>query len=89
MDLSDWRQRIDGLNIQLLRLLNERAQCAVAIAAVKREKGLPIHDPDRERQVLEVMVRENTGPLSDDSMRRIFACIMAEHRRLEETSEPA
>ncbi len=86
MDLSDWRQRIDGLNLQLLQLLNERAKCALAVAAVKRAKQLPIHDPDRERQVLDVVVSENSGPLSDESVRRIFTCIIAEHRRLEETT---
>jgi len=86
MDLSDWRQRIDSLNLQLLELLNERAMCAMGIAGVKKTRNLPIHDPDRERQVLDVVVAENKGPLSDESIRRIFACIMQEHRRLEETA---
>jgi chorismate mutase len=84
MDLSDWRQRIDSLNMQLLKLLNERAECALAVAQVKRAKQLPIHDPDRERQVLDLVVRENKGPLSDEGIRRIFTCIITEHRRLEE-----
>ncbi len=84
MDLSDWRQRIDALNVDLLKLLNQRAECALAVATVKRAKNLPIHDPDRERQVLNVMVAENKGPLSDESIRRIFSCIIEENRRLEE-----
>jgi len=84
MDLSDWRQKIDSLNMELLKLLNERAKCALAIAAVKKDKNLAIHDPDRERQVLDVVAGENPGPLSDESVRRIFACIIQEHRRLEE-----
>ena len=28
-DLADWRKRIDEIDQQLVRLLNERAQCAV------------------------------------------------------------
>jgi chorismate mutase len=85
MDLSDWRKRIDELNLRLLETLNERARCAQAIADIKKRKMLPVLDGERERQVIETMLAENAGPLSDDSVRRIFECIMAEHRRLEES----
>jgi chorismate mutase-like protein len=85
MELSEWRKRIDALNLQLLELLNERAKCAQAIAAVKKKKMLPILDQERERQVIDAVLAGNAGPLADDSIRRIFECIMAEHRRLEET----
>ena len=83
MDLSDWRQRIDALNLQLVDLLNERAKCAVAIAELKK-KMLPILDAEREQQVIGAVLSKNSGPLTDESIRRIFECIMAEHRRLEE-----
>lgn len=85
MELSDWRKRIDALNLQLLELLNERARCAQAIAEIKKQKMLPVFDGERERQVIEGMLARNTGPLSDESVRRIFECIIAEHRRLEES----
>jgi chorismate mutase-like protein len=86
MELSDWRKRIDALNLQLLELLNERARCALAIADLKKEKMLPVYDPVREKQVFEAVLGGNGGPLSDEAVRRIFACIIAEHRLLEETS---
>ena len=85
MDLSDWRKRIDALNLQLVELLNERAKCAVAIAGVKKKKMLPVLDAEREQQVIDAVLAKNQGPLADDSIRRIFECIMAEHRRLEES----
>jgi chorismate mutase len=85
MELSDWRQRIDALNQQLLALLNERAKCALEIAAIKKKKMLPVLDGERERQVIEAVLSRNQGPLPDESVRRIFECIMAEHRRLEES----
>lgn len=84
MELSDWRRRIDALNQQLLELLNERAKCAQGIAEIKKKKMLPVLDGERERQVIEAVLAGNKGPLPDDSIRRIFECIMAEHRRLEE-----
>ena len=84
MDLDDWRKKIDGLNAQMLKILNDRARCALAIAELKKRKMLPIHDPHRERRILESVLAENTGPLSDEAVRHIFECIMEEHRRLEE-----
>ncbi len=86
MELSDWRGRIDGLNLQLLELLNERAKCAQAIAELKKKKMLPIFDPQREQQVFDAVLSRNQGPLSDEAIRRIFECIIAEHRRLEEST---
>jgi chorismate mutase len=50
MDLSDWRKRIDELNLRLLETLNERARCAQAIADIKKRKMLPVLDGERERQ---------------------------------------
>ena len=86
MELSDWRGRIDSLNLQLLELLNERAKCAQAIAELKKKKMLPIYDPLREKQVFDAVLSKNQGPLTDASIRSIFECIIAEHRRLEEST---
>ena len=86
MELGDWRKRIDALNLQLLELLNERAKCAQAIAELKKKKMLPIYDPLREKQVFEAVLGKNEGPLTDESVRRIFECIIVEHRRLEENT---
>jgi chorismate mutase len=86
MELSDWRKRIDALNLQLLELLNERAKCAQAIAELKKKKMLPIYDPLREQQVFEAVLGKNDGPLTDEAIRRIFECIILEHRRLEENT---
>lgn len=86
MELADWRSRIDEVNLKLLELLNERARCALAIGKLKKNKMLPIYDPKREKQVFEAVLTRNRGPLTDEAVRRIFACIIAEHRLLEESS---
>jgi len=82
--LEDWRARIDTLNTQLVKLLNERARCAEQIAAFKARAGLPTFDSQREQIVLEKVTAENHGPLSDEALHRIFNCIMEEHRLLQE-----
>ncbi len=84
MDLDGWRARIDALNAKLVDLLNERARCALEIAAFKSKNNLPVHDPKRELEVLEKVAAQNAGPLTDEALQGIFRCIMAEHRKLEE-----
>ena len=82
--LDDWRARIDVLNTQLVRLLNERARCAERIVAFKQRAGLPVFDSQREQAVLETVSATNEGPLSDEALHRIFNSIMEEHRLLQE-----
>jgi len=84
MDLDGWRTRIDDLNSRLVDLLNERARCALEIAAYKTKNNLPVLDPKREQEVLDNVARHNAGPLTDEALKGIFRCIMAEHRKLEE-----
>ena len=41
MSIDDWRRRIDEIDLKLLALLNERANCALEIGHEKHLKGLP------------------------------------------------
>jgi chorismate mutase-like protein len=82
--IANWRERIDEVDAELLRLLNMRAEFAIEIGALKRLTEAPVLDPQRERQVLLRARRANSGPLDDDSVARIFQCIMDESRRAEE-----
>jgi len=80
--LDGWRQEIDALDSELLRLLNQRAAIACEIAAIKVASGLPAYDGNRERQVLARVAEKNTGPLDQQSVTDIFAGIIRETRRL-------
>ena len=80
--LEDWRQEIDALDLELLRLLNRRAAIAGEIAVVKVATGLPAHDPRREEQVLKRITEKNCGPFEDASLEAIFRGIIHETRRL-------
>ena len=51
-EIQGIRQRIDTIDDQLLALLRQRAQQAREIAKLKRERSLPLHDPEREASVL-------------------------------------
>ena len=77
------RRRIDDIDQDLVRLLNERAEQAIALGAIKRDRGLPIYQPDREEEVLRNVQEHNDGPLESAAIRRLFERIIDESRRLE------
>lgn len=83
MDISDWRKKIDELDRELVRLLNERARCVAEIGRIKRQDGLPIHEPSREQEVLRNALEANQGALEDDALRRIFEKIVEEGKSLQ------
>jgi chorismate mutase len=82
-DISDWRRRIDELDLDLVRLLNERVQCAIEIGKIKRSRQIAVYDPQREESVLELATRSNSGPLDEAGIRRLFENIIDESRRIE------
>jgi chorismate mutase-like protein len=80
--LKKWRREIDRIDNALLRLLSRRAAIACELGAVKIASGLPAYDGRRERQVLARMRDANQGPLSGESVARIFHRIILETRRI-------
>lgn len=82
--LEDLRGDIDRVDEVLVRLLNERARCVCEIGRLKRELGLALYQPDREKDVIEHVRRIATeGPLGPEAIGRLFERIIDEARRLE------
>ena len=87
MDAIDgWRERINAIDAQLLELLNERARCAIEVGKVKMERGMKIHNPERERFVINRLKEMNMGPLDNGAVERLFRKIIEECRRIEITA---
>jgi chorismate mutase len=84
MTIEDWRAKIDALDRRLVELLSERAQCVLAVGQIKNSKNMEVFDPERERQIILNILRENKGPLDDEALRRIFERVIGECRRIEE-----
>jgi len=83
LEIEDWRDAIDNIDEQLVALLNKRADCAIAVGRVKRERGLEIYQPDREQQVIRHVNSVNKGPLDSAAIKRLFERIIDESRRVE------
>lgn len=70
--LEQLRTQLNGINLELLRLLNERAALVKDIGAIKEKQGVPKFDPVREREMLEELVKQNPGPFSDSEIKHLF-----------------
>jgi len=82
--LDELRERIDQLDAELIRLLNERAACALEIGRTKVSLGLEVYQPGREHEVLRRVRERNPGPLDGEAVTRLFERIIEEARRLEQ-----
>jgi chorismate mutase-like protein len=83
MEIAEWRTRIDALDEQIVKLLNERAACAIAIGDIKRQSSAAIYEPRREQQVIEHARKVNPGPLAGEQVQDIYERIMDIMRSLQ------
>ena len=83
MSIEDWRTEINGLDSELLRLLNQRAQLALRVGESKAASGLSLCDHTREREVIERMCEANEGPLDDRAIVELFRAVIHESRRIQ------
>ena len=78
------RRSIDAIDEQILKLLNQRADLAVAIGKEKSKRKAPFHVPEREREIYERLERLNEGPFPPESLRSVFREILSATLSLEE-----
>jgi chorismate mutase/prephenate dehydratase len=72
------RDDIDSLDEKIQALITKRAQCAQAIAEAKGKNGdRQFYRPEREADVLRHVQARNQGPLSNETMGRLFREIMS------------
>jgi chorismate mutase/prephenate dehydratase len=83
MNLDDWRSRINHLDEEILKLLNQRGTAALRIGELKRQQDLPYYIPEREAQVLERLVALSEGPLGPDAIRAVWREIVSASLALE------
>jgi chorismate mutase-like protein len=83
MEIFDWRKKIDELDEQIVRLLNQRAEAAHAIGRLKRQANAPVYEPQREKDVFEHVRRSNPGPLSATEVVDIYERIIDVMRALQ------
>lgn len=74
--ISEVRARIDGIDCQLVSLLNERAKCSLEIRGLKPQVHWGLYDPKREEEIFANLAKCNDGPLFDENLREIYEAIL-------------
>ncbi|MCF3648222.1 prephenate dehydratase [Synoicihabitans lomoniglobus] len=85
--LEPIRQKIDALDHDLVRLLNERLGLAAEIGKVKRSSGGSIYASEREDKVLRKVCGLNEGPIKDEALKAIYREIMSAAIALEKATK--
>src|SRR4249920_3779102 len=77
--LADARQRIDSIDRQIQQLIAERAGWAHQVGKAKGplKAAIDYYRPEREAQVLRMVIDRNRGPLADEVLVRLFREIMS------------
>lgn len=78
-NLSEVRARIDAIDAAIQQLIAERANFARQVGQAKGplKAAVDYYRPEREAQVLRMVVARNQGPLSNEEMVRLFREIMS------------
>lgn len=83
-DLDALRHQVDELNLELLNVINKRANLVQEIGKIKGVQGSLRFDPLREREMLNQIVSHNNGPFEDSTIERLFKEIFKAGLELQE-----
>ena len=88
-DLKSFRVQIDKLDLQILKLINERADFAAKIGKVKTDNNDSVFSPAREEEVIANVLSANRGPLPEVTIRAIYREIISGSRALQKIDKVA
>lgn len=90
LGISRVRRHIDQIDRQIVRLLARRQALSLEIGTVKESRGLPVHIPGRESELLEIVCDEARHLGVDEShVRALFELVLIESRRLQQQRRDA
>lgn len=82
--VEELRNQLDEVNLELLDLINKRAQLVQQIGQVKDKQSMKRFDPVRERDMLDKIIKANTGPFVTSTIEHIFKEIFKAGLELQE-----
>jgi chorismate mutase / prephenate dehydratase len=84
-ELAPSRQRINDIDDQIVKLLNERAAVVREVGVIKKRFNAPADAPGRAEQVLRRVSDQARAPLSADAVHHIYQTIVSEMTAMEKT----
>ncbi len=75
MSMNEYRENINRIDAELVRLFVERMETTKRIGQYKKEAGLPVRDPARERALLE-SIASLAGEEYENSVAQLYSMIL-------------
>jgi chorismate mutase len=83
-ELEELREKIDAVDRKIFELVCERVNLVLRVGEIKRERGMQVYDPKRERLILDRLAQMAQPPIQPGTVRRIFERLIDEARSLEQ-----
>lgn len=81
--IEELRKKINAIDVDIVQLLNKRANIVLEIQNIKQNNLLPVYDPRREEEVYANIRTANKGPLFDKAVMEIYEKILHWMKSLE------
>ncbi len=81
--LKELRDKLDSIDDNLLKLLNERMEVVHQVGLLKAQSGGAIYRPEREKAIIDRLDALNDGKLNRNAIEALFLEIFAISRNLE------
>lgn len=82
-NLEYWRKKIDVIDIEIVKLINQRSKAVCKISILKTQANLPIIDLEREKEILQNVCQANNSDFENDLIIKIFQKIIQELHKLQ------
>jgi len=89
-NLEGFRNQIQELDREIVRLLQERVRLAIEIGRIKNSRSLPVADLAREREVISNVLSVPHAPLDSQALETLFLWILTICRKAQiDTHSPS
>ena len=76
-EIKPYRDTIDSINNEIILLIAERQEAALAIGEIKKKYGKPIVDKSREQAILDkIKLKASENSLDPEALEWVFKAII-------------
>ena len=79
--ISKHRENIDDLDLQILKLIQDRIDQAIIIRGLKTEQGVSLFTPERENDLINRLIEKSAGRLPAEVVEDIWKTIIQGGKR--------
>ena len=82
-NLQSFREQIDSIDEQILKLLEKRMDLVRDVGKLKAKLDLAVEDLNREQEIIERLTKHAHGHLSEGQLIRIFTAVFKSSKQLQ------